>query len=99
VLPYSIQFLKFNIKLLTQVHEQVIVPVERQKISVDEGFSKAVSTLYGVNTYLSLTYSEKFNYLLELSYITYTITSENLDSFKTAQLFGDSFLNVMNTPN
>lgn len=90
VLPHSV-----HVQLLKVVHEEIIIPVGKQSISVDEGFSKTISMLYRTNTHLSLTYSEKLNYLLELSCITYPLSTGELSPSNEILLIQTSFLNGM----
>lgn len=84
-------------EVLLSIHNSVIEVVAKKKISVDEGFGKAIRMLYGINTYLSISYREKLEYLASLAELTYPVKYDNLRKHEMDAIYG-SFVDIHKTP-
>ncbi len=58
-------------RLIRDIHENIIIPVGKRKISVDEGYGRLVQKVYGLNNYMSLTWSEKLNFIATFAYVSH----------------------------
>ena len=87
------------VNLWLRIHNEIIMPVGSKELSIDEGFSKFVKIVYGTNTYLSLSWREKLNFLLDLAYVSYAIKRDLGLKDQLDHLYESCSLDLSRCPN
>lgn len=60
-----------NTQLVEDIHNNIIIPIGERKMSFDEGFAKVMKMTFHINTMISISFSQRKNYLMYLSARTY----------------------------
>ena len=80
-------------EILSEIFK-IIEPVGRKTMSVDTGFGLMVEKLFGTTSYVSLSYSEKIEYLSRLSAITVEVEIRGFLTSREIDYFYNAVLNV-----
>ena len=62
-----------KLDVIERLHDTILEYVGKKDISVDEGFGMLIRVLFGMNTYLSISYTDKINYMAMVAEISYAV--------------------------